>query len=385
MARLRVFVSSTCYDLDILRSELRPFITGMGYEPVMSDYSDVLFDPRSHTHDSCLKEVPGCDVVVLIIGSRFGGTAVPSAFANIDFSQLEIASTKSGILDTKEKLSITQLEVLKAVEQSIPVYAFVDEKVLHDHHVYEKNKDKKDIIDSIDFPSIQKRETAKYIFEFINFISHRVINNSVTPFSRLDEIRTHLASQWSQLFQRLLFESRTNAQEARRYRDFSERIEDLKAVVLASLATPDLRETAKGAVQFRRLIEFISALHFVDHRQLLLSNLSWDELLKSSRIREIRASADDERGFRSDFYLILDDGTFYRARYPRRALEDFRIEWANFLQLEPQAREAIVAALLEDRDARRFMMLRYVDQNIDQFLEERAAETQTLEREPDGS
>ena len=161
MAKLRVFVSSTCYDLDILRSELRPFIAGMGYEPVMSDYADVLYDPRAHTHDSCLKEVPSCDMVVLIIGSRFGGQAVPTAFANIDFAALDKLSTKSSVLEAKEKLSITQLEVLKAVEQSIPVYAFVDEKVLHDHHVYERNKDKKEIIEQIEFPSIQKKDTAR--------------------------------------------------------------------------------------------------------------------------------------------------------------------------------------------------------------------------------
>ncbi len=385
MARLRVFVSSTCYDLDVLRSELRPFISAMGYEPVMSDYSDVLFDPRSHTHDSCLKEVPGCDVVVLIIGSRFGGTAVPSAFASIDFSQLELASTNSRILDTKEKLSITQLEVLKAIEQSIPVYTFVDEKVLHDHHVYEKNKDKKDVIEHIDFPSIQKRETAKYIFEFINFIGHRVTNNSIIPFSRLEEIRTHLTSQWSQLFQRLLFEGRTNFQEARRYRDFSERIEDLKAVVLASLATPGLRDAAKGAVQFRHLIGFVSGLRFVDHRQLLQSSGTWDDVLAAARIREVRASTDDDRVFRPDLYLVLDDGTFYRARYPRRVIEqDFRNDWSNFVTLEPQAREAIVAALLEERDVRRSMTLRYIDQDIDEFLAERSAESQTEERAPEG-
>ncbi len=268
MARLRVFISSTCYDLDILRGELRPFISGMGYEPVMSDYSDVLYDPRSHTHDSCLKDVPSCDMVILIVGSRFGGTAVPSALQQLDFTSLEKLSTKADVLDTKEKLSITQLEVLKAVEAAIPVYAFVDERVLHDHHVYEKNKEKKDVIDHIEFPSIQKRETARYIFEFINFLSHRTTNNSVLAFSRLEDIRTQLASQWSQLFQRLLLEGRTRAQEARRYRDFSERIDDLKAVVLASLATPDLRDTAKGAVQFRHLIGFVSNFFSVDSRDL---------------------------------------------------------------------------------------------------------------------
>lgn len=246
MAKLRIFISSTCYDLEVIRSELRPFITEMGYEPVMSDYSDILYDPRSHTHDSCIKEVPNCDMVLLVIGQRFGGTAVPSVIEGLNLDLLKLSTTKTDILDFKEKLSITQLEVLKAVEQSIPVYAFVDEKVLHDHHVYEKNKDKKGVIDEIDFPSIQKRETAKYIFEFINFLTHRVKNNSITGFSRLEDIKGKLIGQWSQLFQRLLSEDKTRSIESRRYADFSERLDDLKAVVLASIATPNLRDTARG-------------------------------------------------------------------------------------------------------------------------------------------
>ena len=226
MARLRVFISSTCYDLSLLRSELRPFITDMGYEPVMSEYSDILYDPRAHAHVSCLTEIPACDMVILIVGARFGGQAVPNSLASLDIDLLRQLSSKPAIFDSKEKLSITQIEVLKAVEQGIPLYAFVDDKVLHDHQVYEKNKDKKDLIDSIEFPSIQKNDTARYIFEFINFLSHRVANNSITPFSRLDDIRTHLASQWSQLLQRLLREDRVRTQEERRYRDFSERIEE---------------------------------------------------------------------------------------------------------------------------------------------------------------
>ena len=52
MAEVKVFISSTCYDLSIIRSELRNFIKSMGHIPVMSDYADVLYDPRTHTHTS---------------------------------------------------------------------------------------------------------------------------------------------------------------------------------------------------------------------------------------------------------------------------------------------------------------------------------------------
>lgn len=343
----------------------------MGYEPVMSDYSDILYDPRSHTHDSCLKEVPGCDMVILIIGSRFGGVAIPAASSQLDFAELEQLSTKAGVLESRDKLSITQLEVLKAVEQSIPVYAFVDEKVMHDHQVYERNKDKADIIDQIEFPSIQKRETAKYIFEFINFLTHRASNNSITSFSRLEEIRLHLLSQWSQLFQRLLLEGRTRTHEMRRYRDFSERIEDLKAVVLASLTSPDLRTTAKGAVQYRHLISFVSELRHADPRELLVSNFSWEEMLTQARIVETRPVVDEERNFNGRVYLILDDGTFYVCRFPMRMLDDMRIEWSSFQKLEPHSREAIVDALLENRDSRRMGMLRYHHETVEEYLAQR--------------
>lgn len=65
MADMRVFVSSTCYDLSLLRSQLRTFIKSVGYEPVMSDHGDVIYDPRLHTHTSWL------DTFILMSDSTF--------------------------------------------------------------------------------------------------------------------------------------------------------------------------------------------------------------------------------------------------------------------------------------------------------------------------
>lgn len=381
MAKLRIFVSSTCYDLGVIRSELRPFIFSMGYEPIMSDYSDIFYDHRSHTHDSCIKEVPNCDMVLLVIGQRYGGTAIPSVIEGFNLDILKTATTRTDLLEHKEKLSITQLEVLKAVEQSIPVYAFVDEKVLHDHHVYEKNKDKKEVIDAIEFPSIHKKETAKYIFEFINFLTHRVKNNSITSFTRLEDIKGTLVNQWSQLFQRLLSENRTRTVESRRYIDFSERIEDLKAVVLASIATPNLRDTARGAIQYRHLVLFISSLNVPDHKFLLTSDMNWDEVLKHVGIVDIRMDEAESR-FRSEMFMILEDGTFYRCRYPRRFLEDMKIDWANFIKLDKDNREAISEALLEDKETRRHSPIRYVPKNFEEYFAEKN-NPQELEIEED--
>lgn len=125
MARLKVFVSSTCYDLGIVRSQVRGYIKQLGHDPVMSDYMEVLFDPREHTHKSCIQEISACDMVVLIIGSRFGGKGVPAAFNQINFADLYEKSSSSSVLLSKEKLSITQLEICKAIEDNVPVFTFV--------------------------------------------------------------------------------------------------------------------------------------------------------------------------------------------------------------------------------------------------------------------
>lgn len=375
MAKLRIFVSSTCYDLGVIRSELRPFITSLGYEPVMSDYSDILYDSRSHTHENCIKEVPNCDMVLLIIGSRFGGTGIPSVLENFDFDTIKDLSSKTTILEEKDKLSITQLEILKAVEQSIPVYAFIDENVLHDHHVYEKNKDKPAVIKEIEFPSIQKKETAKYIFEFINFLTHRTTNNSIAGFSRLDEIKSTLVGQWSQLFQRLLSENRTQRVESKRYLDFSDRLDDLKAVVLASIATPNLRETARGAIQYRHLISFLSGFDVENIRELLASINSWDELLEQLQIKEVKVM-EIEDGYRPRMFFVKDDGTFYQSRFPLRSIENIRIDWDSFIEIDKSTREAIIDATLQDRDSRRRRDIRYIPQQLDVYLEELRSEIQ---------
>lgn len=194
MALLKVFVSSTCYDLNIVRTQLRSYIQTLGHEPVMSDYNDVLFDPRHHTHESCMKEVGNTDAVILIIGSRFGGIAIPKAISSLDIDNLKNLSKGNKLLDSPEKISITQLEIFKAIESNIPIFTFIDSKVLHDHLFYEKNKDK-GFLDSLEFPSIEKKDSAIYIFEFINFLRLRSKNNSIIEFSKLSDIEDYLRKQ----------------------------------------------------------------------------------------------------------------------------------------------------------------------------------------------
>ncbi len=348
MAKLKVFVSSTCYDLNIVRSQVRSYIKQLGHEPVMSDYMEVLYDPREHTHKSCIQEIAGCDVAVLIIGSRFGGKGVPAAFDEIDFEDLNEKSASTDILQTKEKLSVTQLEICKAIEDSIPVFTFVDDRVMHDHLVYEANKSS-EAIDTIRFPSIEKPETAKYIFEFINFLRHRTEGNSVTGFSKVEDINAYLSSQWSSLFQRLLHEQRNKEAERKRIDYFASQIADLKAAVMSSIQTPDLRQTASGAIRFRRLIDFLRSLDIKDFHNVILSSKTWEEVLEAADIVDIK-DVPGRMGTissRSSAVLIRADGRFYETRFPYRLYQELAIDWSSFTELNLESRNAIIDAVTE--------------------------------------
>src|ERR1043165_785810 len=75
MAKLRVFVSSTYYDLKHIRRNLENFLDDMGYEPVLFESGDIPFEHTLEIDDSCYKEIENCHMQILIIGNRYGSIA----------------------------------------------------------------------------------------------------------------------------------------------------------------------------------------------------------------------------------------------------------------------------------------------------------------------
>ncbi|KEO80073.1 DUF4062 domain-containing protein [Paenibacillus polymyxa] len=366
MANLKIFISSTCYDLNIVRSQLRNFVGNFGYDPVMSDYADVLYDPRIHTHTSCIQEVTNCDILILIIGSRFGGKAIPTALESVDLDFVKEKSNSKELFDDSSNISITQLEVIKAIESSIPIFTFVENKVMHDHLVYEKNKDK-DFISGLDFPSFaEKPETAKYVFEFINFLRHRIENNSIVSFNRLDDIESYLKKQWSGLLQRLLYEQRFKKQEEIKIDYISNQIADIKTAIMTSISSTDLKDTARGAIKFRQLVDFFRQLknpHTVD---LLLQDIPFDSLLGEMRIVEIFPLENSNR-MQQSVILLRDDSTFFEIKYPIGFIERLRDNWQEFIRLTQTSRQAIINAIYDTEDQRPMRYIRYVNKPFSEF------------------
>jgi hypothetical protein len=370
MASLRVFVSSTCYDLSAIRGQIRSFIFSMGFEPIMSDYNDVLYDPRTHTHTSCIEEIATCDLIILIVGSRFGGKAIPEAISKIDFDAILEKSKSVAHLKKKENISVTQLEVLKAVEIEIPIFTFIDNRLWNDHELYEKNKSKS-ILKDIEFPSIDKPETAIFIFEFINFLRHRTRGNSINAFAKFEDIEQTLKKQWAGLFQKLLNESKNKQLEIKKIDVLSGQFEDLKTAILTSIGSTNERDVARGVVRFRRLVDFFKSLRLADYNPILNGTLSWEHFVNDIvGITQI-VDLDDfgrnaNRNLRFRTLMVKADNTFYGIRFGRDYLNEFILEFEAFTELPTETRNIIFDALSDMGN--NIMSVRYFREDYREFI-----------------
>lgn len=365
MAGLRIFVSSTCFDMGAHRGQIRSMLERMGYEPVMSDYSDILYDPRGHTHANCVKDVPSSDIMIVLIGSRYGGVAIPDALPLVDLKRV-FEQSSTDVKALKEKLSITQLEVMKAIESKIPVFAFVESRVYADHNIYQTNK-AKPFVSDIEYPSISKQDSAKYIFEFITFLTHRVTNNGLVAFSDFSEIERHLLKQWSMLFQTLLNEQREKQVEERRTAAVIEQIQDLKAVMLQSISGANAKDVARGVIRYRRLLDILRGMRVVPSApDPVKFEGSFQEFLDVVGVVDIVPS---ERAGPFSNLLVLADGTFFGVRLPFR-YERYAEDWESWKKLSEDSKKEVLLAVSEAEPS--MPIIRYNRENVHTYLEETA-------------
>ena len=174
MARPRIFISSTFYDLKQIRAELDMFIESLGYEPIRNEEGDIPYGKDEALEEYCYKEIKNVDILVSIIGGRFRSTS------------------------KKKESSISQLELRTALKEGKQVYIFIEKNVLAEYETYLLNKNKEDI-------------TYKYIdnikiYKFIEEIKSLSANNNIKGFEMASDINKYLKEQFAGLFQRFLGE-----------------------------------------------------------------------------------------------------------------------------------------------------------------------------------
>src|SRR4051812_29987225 len=106
MARPRVFISSTYYDLKYIRASLELFIESLGFDPVLSEKGDIAYTSDRPLDESCYREVEGSDIFILIVGGRYG-------------SEISSGSKKPKTFFVRYE-SITRKEYDSAAEKDVP-------------------------------------------------------------------------------------------------------------------------------------------------------------------------------------------------------------------------------------------------------------------------
>ena len=121
MAKPRIFLSSTFYDLRQVRSDLDRFIKDLGYEAILNEFGNIAYGKEEKLEEYCYKEIGGVDILVAIIGGKFGSESVHSGY------------------------SISQMEIKTALDQNKQVYIFIDKNVISEYQTYLYNKENKTI------------------------------------------------------------------------------------------------------------------------------------------------------------------------------------------------------------------------------------------------
>ncbi|MGK0393471.1 MAG: hypothetical protein ACJA0B_001645 [Alcanivorax borkumensis] len=175
MAKPRIFVSSTYYDLKHIRADLERFIREQGYDPVLNEKGHIPYGSAEKLEEYCYKEIELSDVLISIVGGRFGSES------------------------KEEKYSISNLELKTAIEKGKQVYIFVENSILHEYRTYEPNKEN----ETIKYTSVDDVR----VFKFLEEVYSLPLNNQLKGFDTIQEINNYLKEQWSGLFQRLLSEN----------------------------------------------------------------------------------------------------------------------------------------------------------------------------------
>ena len=191
MAKPRVFVSSTFYDLRQVREDLDRFISELGYEAILHEAGDIAYGKDSPPEGYVHREIEMCDILVCVIGGRYGTE-----------SQEQPGS------------SITQLELKTAIENQVQVFIFIEQGVHSEYGTYSINKE----TDGIKYRFVDDHR----VYEFIESVYNLPRNNPIAPFQTAADIVEFLRNQWAGLFQRFL-QDQKRLQEIRA-------LEEMKAV-----------------------------------------------------------------------------------------------------------------------------------------------------------
>jgi hypothetical protein len=308
MARPRVFLSSTYYDLKNVRVALSAFIKQQGYEPILNEVGNISYGKHAPLESYCYQEVRSCDILVAIIGGRYGST-----------------SKESG-------QSVSQTELKTALESGKQVYIFIERDVYSEFTTYQNNKTNDVAWVHADNPAI---------YAFIDEVKSLPHNNAIFPFETSQNIIDLLREQWAGLFQRLLAD-RAQGDQYAVARELNQSLASARAMIDAlrpsqGPADPKLSEIA--AIE-HPLFQRLKTLLKVRHRVFFISGREMQDWLKAIDWMPVEKALWDEKGVQEwypkkdhgserPFELLKIDNSIFDSDGSLRPAED--IPWSDGL------------------------------------------------------
>lgn len=305
MAKPRVFVSSTYYDLKHIRKSIELFISEMGYESVLFENGDIAFNHQVPLDDSCYKELESCQIFVLVLGGRYGSEASEDAQT---LTEEEINH------HYKHYNSITKREYDAARKRDIPIYIFIEKGVSSEYQTYKENKNNETIkyahVDSVN------------IFRLVESIFSERRNNLVKEFEHADDIISWLKEQWAGLFSEFLNKKSNESsidsleKQLEKLNIVTETLKDYSEKIIQGISPNDFENiinvidsnerTRKDMGEFSRisLINHLIIDHETDEHKLFdiyKSALSYQDF--SSKVGELMSTEGDGCGILSDMNM----------------------------------------------------------------------------------
>jgi hypothetical protein len=170
----RLFLASTVYDQTDLRAELIAFLQR---ESKHGEFKLTFFENPDtfslrgglHSHDVCLDAVCASSMLLLVIGSRYGGIYSGTLYPSFK----------------KKKVSIVHAEVLLAVRHRLGLLTCVRQQVFDEWATYKAN-----LAAGREIHLQFVRDTR--VFELINTVQHLKMNNWIVQFRDVVDLKNQL-------------------------------------------------------------------------------------------------------------------------------------------------------------------------------------------------
>jgi hypothetical protein len=180
----------------------------MGFDAVLFERGDIPYSPEIPVDESCNNEITNCQMLILILGGRYGNPTTEDC-------------KKDGVGYPESYRSVTRGEFEQALKMKIPIFVLIEKNVFFEYNTYKKNITNKTIkyaqVDHIN------------VFKLIDDIHARQKSIYIQPFENFDDISNYLREQFAGLFADFLLKRN----KERELKELEERIIELKEITEA--------------------------------------------------------------------------------------------------------------------------------------------------------